>query len=94
MYRKDSNKTILNLNSIVKDLSLNNTDLGVLNISLSNNFEINDSYKLDLSIVDNKKNKIIQSYGNLYGNNINSFDIDFNINDLDISFLSKLSENQ
>ena len=92
LYRKNSNKTILNLNSIVKDLSLNNTDLGVLDVSLSNNIEINDSYKLNLSIVDNKKNKIIQSYGNLYGNNINSFDIDFNINDLDISFLSKLSE--
>ena len=34
----------------------------------------------------NKKNR------NLYGDKINSFDIDFDINDLDISFLSKLSE--
>ena len=85
-------KTTLNLNSEVKDLILNSTDLGVLNVSLSNNVNISDNYKINLSIIDDKRNKIIQSDGNLYGDKINSFDIDFDINDLDISFLSKLSE--
>ena len=91
-YRNNLNKTTLNLNSKVKDLVLNSTDLGVLNVSLSNNVNISDNYKINLSIIDDKRNKIIQSYGNLYGDKINSFDINFDINDLDISFLSKLSE--
>ena len=91
-YRNNLNKTTLNLNSEVKDLILNSTDLGVLNVSLSNNVNISDNYKINLSIIDDKRNKIIQSDGNLYGDKINSFDIDFDINDLDISFLSKLSE--
>ncbi len=91
-YRKNLNNTSLNLNSEVKDLILNTTDLGVLNLSLSNNVNISDNYKINLSIIDDKRNKIIQSDGNLYGDKLNSFDIDFDINDLDISFLSKLSE--
>ena len=91
-YRNNLNKTTLNLNSEVKNLILNSTDLGVLNVSLSNNVNISGNYKINLSIIDDKRNKIIQSDGNLYGDKINSFDIDFNINDLDISFLSKLSE--
>ena len=91
-YEKNSKKTSLNLNSNIKDFKINNSYFGQLNFNLSNNVNNNDSYSLNLSVLDKKRKKTIQSYGEVYGDKMNFFDIDFDINDLDISFLSKLSE--
>ena len=90
-YKKTTNKTLVNFNSNVKGLKINNTVFGILNLSLTNNINKN-SYLLNLSLLDKKGKKTIQSFGEIYGDRMNFFEINFDFNDLDVSFLSNLSE--
>jgi len=90
-YKISPNKTLLNFNSNVRYLKINNTDYGILNLSLTNNFDDN-KYSLNFNLVDPEKNKIIQGFGEIYGERMGFYEVDFNLKDLDLSFLSNLSK--